>query len=103
MRYGHTNLIARDWRHLADFYTAVFGCVPVLPERDLHADWLARATRIPGARLRVRVFRQVAHSIPGVAMCSSPSRQPEAHDATEQLPTRGERRCNRLGCGGWAQ
>ena len=52
MRYGHTNLIARDWRHLADFYTAVFGCVPVLPERDLHADWLARATRIPGARLR---------------------------------------------------
>ncbi len=25
-RYVHTNLIARDWRTLADFYVGVFGC-----------------------------------------------------------------------------
>jgi len=29
-RYGHTNLIARDWRALADFYRRVFGAVLVL-------------------------------------------------------------------------
>jgi predicted enzyme related to lactoylglutathione lyase len=32
-RYGHTNLIARDWRRLAEFYESVFGCAPVPPER----------------------------------------------------------------------
>lgn len=34
-RYVHTNLIAKDWRKLADFYQQLFGCVPVPPERDL--------------------------------------------------------------------
>ena len=29
-RYAHTNLIARDWRRLVDFYQTVFGCVPFL-------------------------------------------------------------------------
>jgi hypothetical protein len=33
--YVHTNLIAHDWRALAEFYQQVFGCVPVPPERDL--------------------------------------------------------------------
>jgi hypothetical protein len=33
-RYGHTNLIARDWRRLATWYERLFGCVPVPPERD---------------------------------------------------------------------
>ncbi len=33
-RYVHTNLIARDWRLLAQFYTGVFGCEFVPPERD---------------------------------------------------------------------
>jgi len=28
-RYGHTNLIARDWRALASFYEQLFGCAPV--------------------------------------------------------------------------
>ena len=28
-RYGHTNLVANDWRALAKFYQEVFGCVPV--------------------------------------------------------------------------
>jgi len=31
MKYTHTNLVARDWRRLADFYIKVFGCTPVPP------------------------------------------------------------------------
>jgi predicted enzyme related to lactoylglutathione lyase len=51
-KFVHTNLIARDWRRLAAFYEAVFGCVPVLPERDLSGDWLDAATKVPNARIR---------------------------------------------------
>lgn len=52
MRYVHTNLVASDWRRLADFYAEAFGCVPVPPERDLSGAWLDRATGIEGARIR---------------------------------------------------
>lgn len=34
VRYGHTNVIAQDWRRLVDFYVTLFGCEPVPPERD---------------------------------------------------------------------
>jgi predicted enzyme related to lactoylglutathione lyase len=50
-RYGHTNLIARDWRSLAGFYERLFGCVPVPPERDYSGTDLDRATGVPGGRL----------------------------------------------------
>ena len=52
MRYVHTNIVAQDWRRLADFYVKVFGCTPVPPERDLSGEWLDRATGIEGAHLR---------------------------------------------------
>lgn len=51
-KFGHTNLIAADWRRLADFYQHVFGCVPVPPERDLQGTVMERGTGIPGAHLR---------------------------------------------------
>lgn len=51
-RYGHTNLIARDWRVLADFYETVFGCVPVPPERDYRGLELEAGTGVPDAALR---------------------------------------------------
>jgi predicted enzyme related to lactoylglutathione lyase len=51
-RYTHTNLIAQDWRKLAEFYQQVFGCVPVPPERDLAGAWMDEATQIAGAHLR---------------------------------------------------
>jgi catechol 2,3-dioxygenase-like lactoylglutathione lyase family enzyme len=51
-RFGHPNLIARDWRALARFYERVFGCVPVPPERDLRGEGLAGATGVPNAALR---------------------------------------------------
>ena len=51
-KYVHTNLIAKDWRKLADFYQKVFGCVPVPPERDFSGKDLEAGTGIPGANLQ---------------------------------------------------
>jgi predicted enzyme related to lactoylglutathione lyase len=51
-RYGHTNVIADDWRRLADFYQQVFGCEPVPPERDYAGPDLERGTGVPGATVR---------------------------------------------------
>ena len=51
-KYVHTNLIARDWRKLADFYLSAFGCEPVPPERDYSGADLERGTGVPGASLR---------------------------------------------------
>ena len=51
-RYGHTNLIAKDWKALSRFYQDLFGCVPVPPERDFRGPDLERGTGIPGAELR---------------------------------------------------
>jgi catechol 2,3-dioxygenase-like lactoylglutathione lyase family enzyme len=59
-RYGHTNVIARDWRRLAAFYEGVFGCVPVPPERDYSGELLERATAVAGA-----TFRGVHLRLPG--------------------------------------
>ena len=50
-RFGHVNIIARDWRALAAFYTDVFGCTFVPPERDISGPVLERGTGIAGAAL----------------------------------------------------
>jgi predicted enzyme related to lactoylglutathione lyase len=52
VRFVHTNLIAHDWKRLADFYERVFGCRRVPPERDLRGQWLEDATGVPGAEIR---------------------------------------------------
>ncbi len=49
-KYVHTNLIAKDWRALSRFYQDVFGCTPVLPERDLSGPVFEAGTGIAGAR-----------------------------------------------------
>jgi len=51
-KYAHTNLIAKDWKHLSAFYQDVFGCSPVLPERDLSGQWLDKATGLAEAHIR---------------------------------------------------
>ena len=51
-KFGHVNLVARDWRSLAAFYTSVFGCVFVPPERDYSGRDLERGSGVPGATLR---------------------------------------------------
>jgi len=50
-KYVHTNLIADDWRKLAKFYTDVFGCTIVPPERDYSGSGLDSATGLEGAHL----------------------------------------------------
>ena len=52
IKYVHTNLVARDWRKLADFYIQVFDCQPVPPQRDHHGEWLERLTGVEGASLQ---------------------------------------------------
>ena len=52
VKYVHTNLIARDWRKLADFYITVFGCKPLYPERDLSGQWVDDLTKIKNVNLK---------------------------------------------------
>jgi catechol 2,3-dioxygenase-like lactoylglutathione lyase family enzyme len=52
VRFGHVNVIATEWRRLAAFYTDVFGCELVPPERDISGPVLEAATGHGGAHLR---------------------------------------------------
>ncbi|MFO0612286.1 MAG: VOC family protein [Polyangiaceae bacterium] len=64
-RYAHTNLIARDWRRLSDFYVRVFGCVPVPPERDYRSAELDRGTGLSDAHLTGAHLRLPGHGDAG--------------------------------------
>jgi len=64
-RFGHTNLIAQDWRALARFYEDLFGCTPVPPERDFRGPDLERGSGIPGAELRGVHLRLPGHGASG--------------------------------------
>jgi predicted enzyme related to lactoylglutathione lyase len=64
-RYGHTNLIARDWRRLAAFYQERFGCELVPPERDYAGPTLEAGTGVPGATVRGVHLRLPGHGADG--------------------------------------
>jgi catechol 2,3-dioxygenase-like lactoylglutathione lyase family enzyme len=64
-RYGHTNLTARDWRALADFYRDVFGCRLVPPERDFRGAELDAGTGLAGAHLTGAHLRLPGHGETG--------------------------------------
>jgi predicted enzyme related to lactoylglutathione lyase len=51
MRYAHTNISARDWKKLSDFYINVFNCTVKPPERKFSGDWLDQATGLSNAEL----------------------------------------------------
>lgn len=51
-RFGHVNVIARDWRRLAGFYERVFGCTFVPPERDYRGPDLSAGSGVANAALR---------------------------------------------------
>lgn len=61
IRYAHTNLIAKDWHRLLDFYTRLFECVPVSSERDHHGPKFEALTNRPNARARGRHLRLPGH------------------------------------------
>lgn len=52
IKYGHTNIVAKDWKKLADFYELVFNCSPVLPKLDHKGDWLDKGTGVSNAHLQ---------------------------------------------------
>ena len=52
IKYVHTNLIARDWRKLVEFYVEVFDCKPVYPERNLSGEWIEKVTNIDHVTVR---------------------------------------------------
>lgn len=52
IKYVHTNLVAGDWKKLADFYIQVFDCTPVVPERDISGEWIDAMTGISDVRIR---------------------------------------------------
>jgi catechol 2,3-dioxygenase-like lactoylglutathione lyase family enzyme len=64
-RFGHVNLIARDWRALANFYVELFGCALVPPERDYAGPDLERGTAVAGAALRGAHLRLPGHGPDG--------------------------------------
>ena len=64
-RYGHTNLVARDWQRLAAFYADLFGCVAVPPERDYRGRDLEAGTGVRDAALRGVHLRLPGHGDDG--------------------------------------
>jgi catechol 2,3-dioxygenase-like lactoylglutathione lyase family enzyme len=64
-RFGHVNVIADDWRRLAQFYTDVFGCEVVPPERDYSGDDLSAGTGVANASLRGVHLRLPGHGSNG--------------------------------------
>ena len=52
IRFAHINVVARDWRSLAEFYVEVFGCTPKPPERNLSGAWLDDLTALRGAHIQ---------------------------------------------------
>lgn len=50
-KFVHVNIVAHDWKKLADFYIKVFGCRPKPPERDLRGRWLDELTALNGAHI----------------------------------------------------
>lgn len=52
IKYVHTNLVAKDWRKLSEFYIAVFDCKPTYPERDLSGEWIDKITNITNVKIR---------------------------------------------------
>lgn len=50
-RYVHTNIIAKDFQKLIDFYKDVFHCKSIGETRDLRGKWLDKMTGIPNAHI----------------------------------------------------
>ena len=52
IKYTHTNIIARDWQDLAQFYIEVFECKPYGPKRDLSGEWIEQMTGVENVKVK---------------------------------------------------
>jgi predicted enzyme related to lactoylglutathione lyase len=50
-KFVHTNIVARNWEQLAQFYETVFNCTRIPPERHLIDAWVERATGVQHAEI----------------------------------------------------
>src|SRR4029079_4104914 len=89
-RFGHVNVTGRDWRRLAAFYTDVFGCEFVPPERAIRSAALAAATGLHDAHLTGAHLRLPGHGDGG------PTLEIFSYDALAEHP---EPRVDRPGWG----
>lgn len=89
-KFSHTNIIARDWKRLSQFYADVFGCVQVGPTRDLAGDWLDLASGVPNAHLSGVHLRLPGYSSDG------PTLEIFSYDLMEETSAPG---ANRVGFG----
>jgi len=71
----HTNLVARDWKLLADLYIKVFGCLVKPPERNLKGDWLGRLTLLKNGISQAVAFQPLHDPGPSALV-----RQGELHN-----------------------
>ena len=68
VKFAHTNLVAQDWKRLAEFYERVFGCIPVPPKRKLQGKWLDDSTGISGAQVEGIHLRLPGHGDDGPSL-----------------------------------
>ena len=65
MRFAHTNIAARNWKTLSEFYIKVFDCKIKPPERKLSGSWLDRATGLQNAVLEGAHLLLPGHGVNG--------------------------------------
>jgi predicted enzyme related to lactoylglutathione lyase len=65
VKYRHTNIVAKDWRKVAEFYERIFGCEPVPPERTAVGEWVERCTGVAGAEVRGIHLRLPGYGVDG--------------------------------------
>jgi len=91
IRYAHTNIVARDWRGLANFYEQVLQCEPLPPERDYKGEGIGKIAGIdpdPNARLTGIHLRLPGHGPNGPTL-EIFQYQPEASEGAIQSNTPG--------------
>jgi len=83
VRFGHVNVTSPDWRRLAAFYTDVFGCEFVPPERDIKGEHLDAATGLSGAHLTGAHLRLPGYGADGPTIEIFSYDELEEHPGTE--------------------
>lgn len=68
VRYAHTHIITKDWHRLAQFYSEVFQCQLMPPERNQSGDWLERASNLESATLQGVHLRLSSHEDHGPSL-----------------------------------
>ncbi|HYH92864.1 MAG TPA: VOC family protein [Candidatus Saccharimonadales bacterium] len=84
-RFGHVNVTGADWRRLAAFYTEVFGCELVPPERDLRGPALDAGTGLTDAHLTGAHLRLPGHGPTGPTIEIFTYEQLDAHPGPKVL------------------